>query len=174
MFWISWEKHYRVAAFSQGETMRLIEAARTVALLCGLALAVQIAGARASENAVAQVKTSSGPVFVVRDGKRLPVKPGDPLYVKDVLQTDAGGSIGVTFTDNSVLSLGPGSEAALAEYSFDSSNFKGSMLTDMRKGTLTMVSGDIARSSPQAMKVRTPTAILGVRGTSFAVEVGDH
>jgi hypothetical protein len=49
------------------------------------------------------------------------------------------------------------------------------MLTDMRKGTLTMVSGDIARSSPGAMKVKTPTAILGVRGTRFAVQVaGDN
>ena len=70
-----------------------------------------------------------------------------------------------------MLSLGPNSEAAIAQYAFDSSNFNGAMLTDMRKGTLTMVSGDIARSSPGAMKVRTPTAILGVRGTSFVVQV---
>jgi hypothetical protein len=45
------------------------------------------------------------------------------------------------------------------------------MLTDMRKGTLTVVSGDIARSSPGAMKVKTPAAMLGVRGTRFAVQV---
>jgi hypothetical protein len=48
------------------------------------------------------------------------------------------------------------------------------MMTDMHKGTFSMVSGDIARSSPDAMKVRTPTAILGVRGTSFAVDVGGN
>ena len=64
------------------------------------------------------------------------------------------------------------SEAALAQYAFDSNNFTGKMLTDLRKGTASMVSGDIARSSPSAMKVRTPTATLGVRGTSFAIEVG--
>jgi len=45
------------------------------------------------------------------------------------------------------------------------------MLADMRRGTLAVVSGDIARSSPGAMKIKTPTAILGVRGTTFAVQV---
>jgi hypothetical protein len=149
------------------------KAGRTAGVLFGIGIAIlTLAAAAADETAIAQVKTAAGAVFVVRDGHRNPVKPGEPLFEKDVLQTDADGAIGVTFTDNSILSLGPNSEAALAEYSFDSSNFKGAMLTDMRKGTLSMVSGDIARSSPTAMKVRTPTAILGVRGTSFAVEVG--
>ena len=69
------------------------------------------------------------------------------------------------------MSAGPNSEIDLSEYHFDSSNFKGAMLADMRKGTLTVVSGDIARSSPGAMKLRTPAAILGVRGTRFAVQV---
>jgi hypothetical protein len=144
---------------------------RKVTGLAALALAAFAWSAAADETAIAQVKTAAGPVFAVRGANRVALKPGDPLFEKDVLQTDAGGSVGVTFTDNTVLSLGPNSEAALAEYSFDSSNFTGTMMTDMHKGTLSMVSGDIARSSPSAMKVRTPTAILGVRGTSFAVEV---
>ena len=69
------------------------------------------------------------------------------------------------------MSAGPNSEIALEDYKFDSNNFKGSMLTDLNKGTLSMVSGDIAKSSPSAMKVKTPDAILGVRGTHFVVEV---
>jgi hypothetical protein len=44
-------------------------------------------------------------------------------------------------------------------------------LADMRKGSLTVVSGDITRGSPGAMKIKTPTSILGVRGTTFAVRV---
>jgi hypothetical protein len=143
-----------------------------LSIMASAIIALAAAAAQADDTPIAQIKTAAGPAFVLRDGNKIAAKPGASLFVKDVLQTDAGGSIGVTFTDNSVLSLGPASEAALAEYSFDSSNFKGSMLTDMRSGTLSMVSGDIARSSPSAMQVRTPTAILGVRGTSFAVEVG--
>jgi hypothetical protein len=49
------------------------------------------------------------------------------------------------------------------------------MLADMRKGTLAVVSGDITRSTPGAMKIKTPTAVIGVRGTTFAVQVyGEH
>ena len=143
-------------------------------LLIAATLVFAAAAARADEVPIAQIKTATAPAFVLRGSGKIPAQPGAMLFEKDVLQTDAGGAIGITFTDNSVLSLGPSSEAALAEYSFDSSNFKGSMLTDLRSGTLSMVSGDIARSSPSAMKVHTPTAILGVRGTSFAVEVRGH
>jgi hypothetical protein len=72
------------------------------------------------------------------------------------------------------MSTGPNSEVALEDYKFDSNNFNGSMLTDLRKGTLSMVSGDIAKSSPAAMKVKTPAAILGVRGTHFVVQVPEN
>jgi len=71
------------------------------------------------------------------------------------------------------MSSGPDFQIRLEDYKFNSTNFKGSMLTDMNSGTLSMISGDIARSSPGAMKVKTPTAILGVRGTRFVVEVNE-
>ncbi len=144
--------------------------ARAAALIFVATLAAAPAFADGPE--IAQVKTASGSVSVVRDGKSAAAKPGDALFEKDTLATGADGSVGITFTDDSVLSLGPNSEAALAQYAFDSSNFTGTMLTDLRKGTASMVSGDIARSSPSAMQVRTPTATLGVRGTSFAIQVG--
>ena len=154
-------------------TARRLVAIAYAGMMAFAAMIAFSAGASADPTPVAQIKTASGAAFVVRDGNRVAAKPGDMLFEKDVLQTDADGTIGATFTDNTVLSLGPNSEAALSQYNFDSNNFSGSMLTDMHKGTLTMVSGDIARSSPSAMKVRTPTAILGVRGTSFAVQVGN-
>lgn len=124
---------------------------------------------------IAQVKTVSGDAVIVRKGARLAAKVGDPVFDKDTIQTGDDGAIGLTFTDNTVMSSGPDSEIALEEYRFDSSNFNGAMLADMRKGTVAMVSGDIARSTPGAMKVRTPSAILGVRGTRFVIQVkGSH
>jgi hypothetical protein len=166
-----WNLSERCGTVRAGENvMQHSLTARAAQLVLGLALFVAPASAAGPE--IAQVKTAAGAVDVERGGQTITVKPGDKLYEQDVLQTGADGSIGITFTDNSILSLGPNSEAALAQYSFDSSNFSGTMLTDLRKGTASMVSGDIARSSPSAMKVRTPTATLGVRGTSFAIEVG--
>ena len=138
-----------------------------------LFMLMSAAPATAQNRQIAQVKTVSGQVSVQRGGAVVPVKVGDPLFEKDVIDTGADGAIGLTFIDNTVMSAGPNSEVGLEQYQFDSNNFKGSMLTDMRKGTLDMVSGDIAKSSPAAMRVRTPAAILGVRGTHFAVEVPD-
>jgi hypothetical protein len=127
--------------------------------------------ATAQSPQIAQVETVSGQVYVQRGSARVTVKVGDPLFEKDTIDTGTDGAIGITFVDNSVMSTGPNSEVALEDYKFDSNNFSGSMLTDLRKGTLSMVSGDIARSSPEAMRVKTPAAILGVRGTHFVVQV---
>jgi hypothetical protein len=120
---------------------------------------------------IAQVKTAAGEVSVIRGGQHLPLKIGDALYEKDIIETGKDGSVGFTFIDNSVFSTGPDSRLALDEFQFDSSNFKGEMLADMQKGTLNVVGGDIARTSPGKMRIKTPTAILGVRGTTFAVQV---
>lgn len=146
---------------------------RAIAGVC-LGILMMIASAsvtRAQSPQIAQVKTVSGQVFIQRGSARQAVKVGDAVFEKDTIDTGADGSIGITFIDNTVMSAGPNSEIALEDYKFDSNNFKGSMLTDLNKGTLSMVSGDIAKSSPSAMKVKTPDAILGVRGTHFVVQV---
>jgi hypothetical protein len=128
-----------------------------------------------TQMAIAQIKKVTGQAAVLRSGARRPAIVGDMLFVKDVIETGADGGIGITFIDNTVFSAGPGSRIALDEFQFDSNDFRGAMLADMRQGTLTVVSGDIARSTPGAMRIKTPTAILGVRGTTFAVQVyGDH
>jgi hypothetical protein len=146
-----------------------------LSLAAFLLLATAATPIAASAPQIAQVKKLTGQVTILRSGERLPVKIGDPLYEKDVIETGSDGGIGITFMDNTVFSAGPSSQIALDEFQFDSNDFRGAMLADMRQGTLAVVSGDIARSTPGAMKVKTPTAILGVRGTTFAVQVyGDH
>ena len=140
-------------------------------------LSIATVGARVAAEApqIAQVKKVIGQVTIVRSGAQLPARVGDPLFERDVIETGADGAIGITFIDNTVFSAGPKSQLALDEFRFDSNNFRGSMLADMRHGTLAVVSGDITRSSPGALKIKTPTAVLGVRGTTFAVQVyGDN
>lgn len=147
------------------------------ALWLAAALLIARAGvpSAAEAPAIAQIKKVTGQATVLRFGERRPAIVGDMLFVKDVIETGSDGGIGITFIDNTVFSAGPGSQIALEEFKFDSNDFRGAMLADMRQGTLAVVSGDIARRPPGAMKVRTPTAILGVRGTTFVVQVyGDH
>jgi hypothetical protein len=128
-----------------------------------------------AQKPIAQIKKVTGHASVLRSGERRPAIVGDMLFVNDVVETGSDGGIGITFIDNTVFSAGPSSQIALDEFQFDSNDFRGAMLADMRQGTLAVVSGDIARSTPGAMKITTPTAILGVRGTTFAIQVyGDR
>jgi hypothetical protein len=136
-----------------------------------LSLATAGAAGAAGSQSIAQVKKVNGQVAILRSGERLPVKVGDFLLEKDVVETGPDGGVGITFVDNTVFSTGPNSRLSLDEFRFDSNNFQGSMLANMQRGTLAVVSGDITRSSPEAMKIKTPTAVLAVRGTTFAVQV---
>jgi hypothetical protein len=69
-----------------------------------------------------------------------------------------------------VFSTGPNSQIGLDEFRFDPAT-GGEMLASMPRGTLSVVSGEITKKSPGALKIMTPTAVLGVRGTTFAVQV---
>lgn len=118
---------------------------------------------------IGQVKTTRGQVFLVRGTERRPLQAGDLVQEHDVIETGADGAVGVTFTDNSLISAGPQSRLALDSYRFDSMAFSGSFLASLLRGTIAVISGDITRRTPGAMKIRTPRAILGVRGTEFLV-----
>jgi hypothetical protein len=122
---------------------------------------------------IGQIKTLTGSVHVEREGKRLPVQVGMPVRQADTLVTGADGTVGVTFTDNSLLSAGPNSVLALDRYAFDTTTHAGQFDASLKKGTLAVVSGKMVKQSPDAMRVHTPTSIMGVRGTEFVVKVND-
>jgi hypothetical protein len=93
------------------------------------------------------------------------------VQAADTIRTGPDGSIGVTLTDNTMLSAGPGSVLTLSKYAFDTTTHQGEFDANMRKGTLSMVSGKLAKQSPTAVKVKTPATIIGIRGTEFFVSV---
>ena len=137
----------------------------------GLGAAVFAAACWAND--VGEIKNVRGSVHVERDGKRVAATPGMGVRQSDVVVTGADGSAGITFQDNSLLSVGPGSELAIDHYSFDSTTHAGRFDASLKKGTLGVVSGRIVKQSPEAMRVRTPTSIMGVRGTEFFVKVAE-
>jgi hypothetical protein len=120
---------------------------------------------------IGQIKVSKGQVSVDREGRSLPAPVGTRLQISDVVKTGPDGSVGITMDDDSLLSAGPNSVLALDHYAFDPATRKGRFDASLNKGTLAVISGRIAKQAPDAMTVRTPTAILGVRGTEFAVSV---
>ena len=122
---------------------------------------------------VGQIKVATGQVFVDRKGQSLPGRVGLVLEADDVLRTGADGSVGITMRDNSLLSAGPNSILAWSASSSTPRPARAASTPSLRRGTLAVVSGRIAKKSPQAMTVRTPSAVLGVRGTEFVVAVDD-
>lgn len=122
---------------------------------------------------VGQIKNLRGGVHVERDGQRLAASAGMGVRQADVLVTGADGAAGITFLDNSLLSIGPDSTLAIERYSFDSTTHDGHFDASLKRGTLAVVSGRLVKRSPEAMRVRTPSAIMGVRGTEFAVKVSE-
>jgi hypothetical protein len=134
-------------------------------------LVLAAVSARADTQSIAQVKTVRGEAFIVHSGTKAPAKPGDPLYESDVVTTGPSSTIGFTFVDNTVFSAGPDSQIALEQFHFNPDSQKGEMLADISKGSLTVVSGEITHTTPGALKIKTPTSVLAVRGTTFAVRV---
>jgi hypothetical protein len=118
-----------------------------------------------------QVKTSSGTVYLERGGKRLPASIGTAVQEADRVVTGADGSAGITFTDNSLLSVGPNTVLEIQKYQFDTTTHAGQFDASLKKGTLAVISGKMVKQSPESMRVRTPSSIMGVRGTEFVVKV---
>jgi len=140
--------------------------ALAMALLFGM-----VAAAGAAE--IGQIKIVKGAVAIERQAKTLPATVGMRLQTADVVKTGADGSVGITMDDDSLLSAGPDSVLSLDRYAFDATTNQGRLDTSLNKGTLAVISGRIAKQSPDAMTLRTPNAILGVRGTEFVVSAND-
>jgi len=118
---------------------------------------------------IGQVKTAAGEVTVLRAGATSKLGIGDHVYQSDVVATGHDGTVGITFADNSMMSLGPDSRLSLDQFSFDTTTHAGVFDSSLKAGTLAVKSGQIVKQTPEAMHVKTPGALLGVRGTEFVV-----
>jgi hypothetical protein len=140
------------------------------ALIVAIALAVP-GFAIASEAGL--IKVSKGTVEIQRAGTKVPATVGAAVRTSDVIVTGADGSAGITFTDNSLVSVGPNSVFAIDKYRFDTTTHAGEFEGNLRQGRLAAVSGKMVKQSPESMKIRTPSAVMGVRGTEFVVQVDE-
>ena len=118
-----------------------------------------------------KVKVSSGAAFIVRDGAETPAQLGQVVYESDGLRTGADGKVGVTLNDDTRLSLGPNSELKLEGFTFAPADSNFSLVLRFIKGAATYVSGRIAKLAPDSIRLETPAAIIGVRGTTLAISV---
>jgi hypothetical protein len=104
-------------------------------------------------------------------GQASQTKVGDLVYLGDVVQTGADGRLGINFTDGTSFNLSSSARMVLSEFVYDPNGKSNSSLLSLTKGTFTFVAGNIAKTGD--MKVDTPMATMGIRGTTPRIEISD-
>jgi hypothetical protein len=98
-------------------------------------------------------------------------KVGDSVYLGDIVQTAADGRVGIAFTDGSAFDMSSNARMVLNEFVYNPNSKSNSTLFSLTKGTFTFVAGNIAKTGD--MKIDTPVATMGIRGTTPHVEISD-
>jgi hypothetical protein len=152
--------------------MPLRSIAYALILACGCA---SIADALAGEaaDAAGVVKTVKGTVRIEHAGTSSGASIGSDVYSSDRIVTGPQSSVGVTLRDATLLSAGANTTLDLNKFAFDSTTHDGVLDASVKRGSLAVISGKLAKANPDAVRFSTPTTTLGVRGTEFIIEVGD-
>lgn len=120
-------------------------------------------------NAAGRIKIASGSVSIVRGGQTIAAQPGLLVYEADTLRTGADGRVGLTLKDDTRLSLGPSSEIRLDKFAYAPAEGRLGFVLNVVRGMAAYVSGRIAKLAPDAVRLETPAAIVGVRGTTVVL-----
>ena len=143
---------------------------RTWLGVCVFVLATTAVSAQ-EPSAIGRIKIASGSVFIVRASGLLPARAGQDVFEADGLRTGPDGRIGITLKDDTRVSLGPSSEVRLDRFVYAPGDGQLGFVLRMVRGAAAYVSGRIAKLSPDAIRLETPQAIVGVRGTTLAIRV---
>ncbi len=126
---------------------------------------------RAEVAAIGYVKIVTGEASVTTAEKSVKAEVGTPVMLGSKLKTGPNSSLGVTFKDETRISIGPVSELTIDEYFYAPAQGKLKISSKMSKGSLNYVSGVIAKLKPDAVTLTTPSGTIGVRGTQFLVRI---
>jgi Ca2+-binding RTX toxin-like protein len=117
------------------------------------------------------VDTLKGLVVAQRGGVDVQLEAGDPIYEGDVLVTGADAAVGIVFADESTMSMGGDARISIDQMVYDQETGGGAQLFDVVQGAFVFASGQIGKTDPDDVQVRTPVATIGIRGTKYAVNV---
>jgi hypothetical protein len=127
------------------------------------------ADAQPPEEPIGNVAITTGTATVTRNNAKIPLKLKDDIFLNDVVQTAASSSLGITFSDGTTFNLKANAEITIDTFVYEDGGKQNAGVFDIAKGTVAFVAAAVAKSGD--MKINTPTATLGIRGTSGLVEV---
>jgi hypothetical protein len=123
----------------------------------------------ASDEPIGNVATLTGTATVTRNSAATPLKLKDDIYLNDVVATAATSSLGITFNDATTFTLKANARITIDNYVYEDNGKNNSGIFDIAKGTVAFAAAAVAKTGN--MQITTPTAALGIRGTTGLVEV---
>ena len=170
-------RHHLIAGYFSGEKKPALVAPNgaslspdLVDLLAGSPTPGQYAQAQQTTppEAIGKVEKAIGNVTAIRNGVAVALHVGDPVFKSDVIQTGANSSAGIGFPDGTALNLIANTRMALNDYSYDPNGTSNVALVSLVQGTFAFVAGRVAHTGD--MKIETPVATMGIRGTTGWVQ----
>lgn len=122
-----------------------------------------------AEEPIGSVATLTGKATVKRNDRTIPLALKDDIYLNDIVQTSASSSLGITFGDGTTFSLKANAQITIDDFVYEEGGKNNKGLFGVAKGTVAFVASQVAKTGD--MQITTPTATLGIRGTSGLVEV---
>jgi VCBS repeat-containing protein len=142
----------------------------TVRALVGEVQVAQATGTPGTDvKVIGQVSKLTGTATVIRNGVEVQLNIGDAVYKGDVVQAGASSSIALTFIDGTVFGLSANARMVLNEMVYDPNGSSNSAMLSLVQGTISFVAGETAKHGD--MKVQTPVATMGIRGTAVLVQI---
>jgi hypothetical protein len=126
----------------------------------------------ASPEPIGNVAALTGTVTVIRDKNSLPLKLRDDVFLNDVVQTAADSSLGITFEDGTTFRLTANARITIDNYIYEEGGKQNAATFNIGRGTVAFAASVVAKTGD--MRIDTPTATLGIRGTTGLVEVPDN
>ena len=130
---------------------------------------------------IGKVVVATGPVTIEHagavmvqanaSGDPVQTKSGDPVYTGDVVRTGVDGRVGINFVDGTSFNLSSNARMKLDEFVYDPNGKSNSTVINLTRGTFVFVAGEVAKTGD--MKIDTPVATMGIRGTTPHVEISD-
>jgi VCBS repeat-containing protein len=137
--------------------------------LTGHVEVAQADGSAGAGKVIGHVTKLVGTATAIRNGVSIILNQGDNVEKGDVVQSGSGSTLGVSFIDGTVFGLSSNARMVLNEMVYDPNGSDNSSLISLVAGTISFVAGQTAKHGD--MKIDTPVATMGIRGTAVLVEI---
>ena len=127
------------------------------------------AGGSPAGKVVGHIAKMTGSASIVRNGVTIDVQAGDAVYQSDVLQTGSSSTIGLVLIDGTALNLGANARLMVNDLTFDPGSTLNSTFLTLVEGAANLIAGQVAKTGD--MKLATPSAVIGIRGTALKLEI---